>query len=431
MTRTPISAEAPPRVLISYTHDSPRHKQRVLELSNRLVEEGVDCHIDQYTPFPAQGWPRWMLHEIDKAEFVVVVCTESYQRRALGYEEFGRGLGATWEGMVITQELYNAGTRNTKFVPVIFASEDAAYIPIFLQGYTHYDVGTDEGYEQLYSLLTNRPQVTRPALGQLRPIPATRTSFKAPEVQSEGYQVAQDQRDNRMLVLLRTDGSALAYFIRAERVDEEDQEAVLILVPENGRESAALEALRGPFRINIMVAHGLTAYRATVESLTRSQQGTTERWTLRVRPEDQHARQGFGLEVTFGGVTPDDQAEMRARRILLNEHSLKLDGQKDRLQEILLDPYVSGEQYGIRIAESPFPELFNQLGHDPATFVEAARLTAVLLLRLTNVVAQIFKLELTMPGQEKLSVEFEGQRQKAYANVPATVLRITGLCSLT
>jgi hypothetical protein len=51
-------ASAPPKVLISYSHDSPEHAEQVLELANRLRADGVDCTIDQYIIAPAEGWPR-------------------------------------------------------------------------------------------------------------------------------------------------------------------------------------------------------------------------------------------------------------------------------------------------------------------------------------------------------------------------------------
>jgi SEFIR domain len=41
-------ASEPPKVLISYSHDSPEHAQHVLELANRLRADGIDCTIDQY-----------------------------------------------------------------------------------------------------------------------------------------------------------------------------------------------------------------------------------------------------------------------------------------------------------------------------------------------------------------------------------------------
>jgi SEFIR domain len=36
-----------PKVFISYSQDSPEHNDRVRELSNRLINEGIHCYIDQ------------------------------------------------------------------------------------------------------------------------------------------------------------------------------------------------------------------------------------------------------------------------------------------------------------------------------------------------------------------------------------------------
>ena len=109
---------------------------RVLALSNRLRSEGIDCRIDQYEQSPAEGWPLWCDSQVEKSDFVLVACTETYLRRFKGEEAPGIGLGATWEGHIITQELYNAQGKNTKFIPIIFSAQDTAYIPVILQGAT-------------------------------------------------------------------------------------------------------------------------------------------------------------------------------------------------------------------------------------------------------------------------------------------------------
>jgi TIR domain-containing protein len=82
-----------PTAFISYSHDSTEHADRVLELSNRLRADGIDCTIDQYEVSPAEGWPKWMDRQIAKSDFVLVVCTETYYRRVTGEEEKGKGLG--------------------------------------------------------------------------------------------------------------------------------------------------------------------------------------------------------------------------------------------------------------------------------------------------------------------------------------------------
>ena len=46
----------PPRIFISYSHDSEEHSARVLKLAIRLRSEGVDAWLDRYEPAPQEGW---------------------------------------------------------------------------------------------------------------------------------------------------------------------------------------------------------------------------------------------------------------------------------------------------------------------------------------------------------------------------------------
>ena len=151
-----------PRVFISYSHDSEEHRGRVRELADRLCSEGVEAHLDQYEQPPPPNWPRWTMDEIDAAEFVLVVCTETYHRRFRGHEEPGQGEGATWEAAVITQQLYESHCQTTKFIPVIFDPADEGHIPIVLRGGSHYVVTTEDGYRQLCRVVTHPPATPRP-----------------------------------------------------------------------------------------------------------------------------------------------------------------------------------------------------------------------------------------------------------------------------
>lgn len=160
-----------PTVFISYSHDSPEHDDRVLALSNRLRKEGIDCTLDQYEDSPAEGWPKWMDRQIERADFVLVVCTETYCRRVMGTEEQGKGLGVRWESTLTYQHLYDTGGENTRFIPVLFESADVEHIPTPLRGATHYCLDTEQGYEDLYRRLTNQPETPRPELGKLRALP--------------------------------------------------------------------------------------------------------------------------------------------------------------------------------------------------------------------------------------------------------------------
>ena len=81
-----------------------------------------------------------------------------YQRQFEGNEEEGRGLAATFEGVVVTRWLYESGGRNAKFRPVIFHEEDEGFI---------YRVDISENYEALLRWLHEVARIV-PDLSQKR-----------------------------------------------------------------------------------------------------------------------------------------------------------------------------------------------------------------------------------------------------------------------
>src|SRR5512133_984658 len=165
---------APPKVFISYSHDTVEHQERVLGLADRLRADGINAEIDQYNTAPPEGWPLWCERQIKAADIVLMVCTETYHCRVSGDEEQGKGLGVVWEAQIIRQLLYDAGAISDKFVPVLFSDASPEQIPTPIRGGTRYVVDTEDGYEDLYRRLTGQPRLLRPALGTIRPLP-TRT----------------------------------------------------------------------------------------------------------------------------------------------------------------------------------------------------------------------------------------------------------------
>src|SRR5438876_725409 len=96
-----------------------RHRA-VLELSNRLRADGIDCVLDQYEQSPPEGWPRWMDRKIHDAQFVISICTENYFRKVMGREAPDTGLGVKWEGGLIYQHIYNARPVSGASLPITF-----------------------------------------------------------------------------------------------------------------------------------------------------------------------------------------------------------------------------------------------------------------------------------------------------------------------
>jgi hypothetical protein len=145
------------KVFISYSHDSDEHKDIVLALSERLRNDGIETRLDQYVKgTPDQGWPRWMPDQIDWADYVLLICTETYYRRFRGHEIPGKGKGVDWEGSVINQEIYDARSATTKFVPVLFDPNDEPNIPEPVRGHTHYVLNSEKPYQDLYDFLLDQ-----------------------------------------------------------------------------------------------------------------------------------------------------------------------------------------------------------------------------------------------------------------------------------
>jgi hypothetical protein len=156
-------------VFISYSHDSDEHRSQVLGLSQRLRQDGIDTFLDQYVNgTPMQGWPRWMLDQLDAADFVLIVCTQTYYRRFRGQEVPGKGKGADWEGSRITQDIYDARSSTLKFVPIFLSSANEQAIPEPLRSATHYALTSEDAYTRLYDFLLGQAGVQPGVVGELK-----------------------------------------------------------------------------------------------------------------------------------------------------------------------------------------------------------------------------------------------------------------------
>jgi hypothetical protein len=159
-------------VFISYSHDSDEHRQKVLALSERLRADGITTLLDQYVNgAPPEGWPRWMLDQLDAAASVLVVCTQTYYRRFRGHEEPGKGKGVDWEGALITQEIYDSRSRTLKFVPVSLSAAVENWIPEPLRSRTHHTLTSEKDYQALLDLLLGRAGVEPGPVGTPKPKP--------------------------------------------------------------------------------------------------------------------------------------------------------------------------------------------------------------------------------------------------------------------
>ena len=152
-----------PKVFISYSHIDDNFERKMLLFADRLRVDGIDANIDLYEPAPKEGWPRWMENQIAKADFVLVVCNESYWKKC--YEDQAKGV--TWEVNLVYQTLYNQLCENSKFIPVFWNEGDEKYILQPLKSFTYYNIGTDNGYVDLWRRLLGIPKYQKPELGKI------------------------------------------------------------------------------------------------------------------------------------------------------------------------------------------------------------------------------------------------------------------------
>lgn len=163
-------------VFISYSHDSDDHKTKCLQLKIQLLKDGINCIIDHDESFPENGWALWCEKQIERADFVLIVCTNEYTKRFNHDEQAEKGKGVKWEGHIIRQTLYNNQVNNSKFIPVILNETDRIHIPLILNGYTNYLITDPIKYKELYEYITNQSKFSYPPKGNLRKLDAQQIS---------------------------------------------------------------------------------------------------------------------------------------------------------------------------------------------------------------------------------------------------------------
>ena len=90
----------PPRVFISYSHDTAIHKEWVLKFASTLRNRGIDAVLDQWDLIPGDDLPHFMETNLADSDYILMICTETYVQKA----NKGTG-GVGYEKMIITSSL--------------------------------------------------------------------------------------------------------------------------------------------------------------------------------------------------------------------------------------------------------------------------------------------------------------------------------------
>ncbi|WP_406839859.1 toll/interleukin-1 receptor domain-containing protein [Streptomyces sp. AHU1] len=154
--RTPQEVPGRPRVFLSYAHeeDGGVHQKRVKALYQRLHSEGIDADMDTAAHERGpQHWTRWMRKHYKEADFVIVIVSPAYKRRAEHEEVQGKGDGVGFEADYILEERRKNRDWYRRILVVSFPEHGEEHVPDFLAGVTLYTLDPETGEGDLESLI--------------------------------------------------------------------------------------------------------------------------------------------------------------------------------------------------------------------------------------------------------------------------------------
>lgn len=264
-----------------------------------------------------------------------------------------------------------------------------------------------------------------------------------PQLRGHNSTVANIQSETCEFALLRTT-KRIQYFVRVQEVYATSSEISFTFLPESLEEVDFLNALKKWKGADIALAYRDQAAWVVPLSVAETSSG----WEIMLAKSKE---QGKHHETRFGELTGDQLAELRAKRILLNQ---KLGVASPWLFEYRVRNGVSQEyKNGLVVHESPIPQLYLAFQETPEQFMKFARLVSVLFLKLTHTVADILQLRLELqesaefsghsnsenhrhPRYQKmqkdpaLKVRFKGRRHQYFPIRDATTLEFEGICPL-
>ena len=151
-------------VFISYSWDSPSHKEWVAKLAKDLADNGIYVLLDEYLE-GVTTLSSFMELGIERAKKVLVIGTPNYREKCLGLSS-----GVAFEESIIRESIFqNLGTK--KFIPCLRLGEFTQSFPLILSGCKGYDFRKDDNYttilDDLCRDIYGQPRRPRPKLGDV------------------------------------------------------------------------------------------------------------------------------------------------------------------------------------------------------------------------------------------------------------------------
>ena len=166
-----MSEREAPWVFVTYAHDSEQHKDQVREFATFLRKKiGLDVKLDQWDDNWRRDWSAWALENLIDADFIVVIASPDYKRRADGKAPPEEGRGAQFEASIIRDHMTkNLAAEVRRVLPVVLPGRTVEDVPTFLAPYSttrfHVDRFTVEGVAELVAAMTGVGKYPTPERG--------------------------------------------------------------------------------------------------------------------------------------------------------------------------------------------------------------------------------------------------------------------------
>src|SRR5262245_37395512 len=166
------SGTSAPTVFISYSWESPAHKDWVRDFAAQLRADGVKVTLDQWELVPGDQLAEFMEREIRRNKYVLIICTPLYKKRA-----DRRVGGVGYEGDIMTAEVLSKKTPQgrrriqRKFIPILRAETWEQSAPSWLEGKYRIELNANPYSKEQYRDLLDTLHDARPKPPPLGPRP--------------------------------------------------------------------------------------------------------------------------------------------------------------------------------------------------------------------------------------------------------------------
>ena len=195
-----------PRVFVSYSHDTPEHKELVREFCTFLRRDaGIDVRLDQWDDDGGRDWAAWAIEQLRAADFVLAIASPKYRERAEGLAQTGEGRGGQFEGAILRDRVTRDLPYETRrILPVVLPGGAIEDIPLFLRPYstTHFLVKeiSHEGVVELLAAFANVARHPLPKQGPFAGNPYAELHARLQVAEQEREQAAATRSGRRSLL---------------------------------------------------------------------------------------------------------------------------------------------------------------------------------------------------------------------------------------